>query len=310
MGFRVAIAALAAVLCGCMVTTDDLYVIDHNRPPPSTPCSTDVDCDDGLVCNGVERCGSVSGMCVSGDPIECTEGFAACAQSSCSEPTGACTPAPNDAACPAGFACDIERGCVTRCATPPVGECDVESGCGCPSGETCFVLGREGVCAPMDNLGEGERCNGSDGAVCAPGLTCLRSRLDGISSCQQICSSQAECWGRCQPDLVAGPERVCSTVCSLWDRNACPGSTACVLLDQGSPTVLGSGCALGGSSGQSQPCTDLPDCRPGTLCVNTSDDGLVCLTACRTRNDCPSGLRCVSFIEPLFYEGEEIGSCL
>ena len=36
-------------------------------------CMGDVDCDDGLFCNGAETC--VEGACVAGSPVECADSW-------------------------------------------------------------------------------------------------------------------------------------------------------------------------------------------------------------------------------------------
>lgn len=41
---------------------------------PAASCTSDVDCDDGQACNGVEAC--TAGSCVAGEPIECAEHLA------------------------------------------------------------------------------------------------------------------------------------------------------------------------------------------------------------------------------------------
>ena len=50
-------------------------------------CIDDAQCDDGLACNGAERCNS--GRCTDGTPIRCDDGLA-CTADRCTEPTGAC----------------------------------------------------------------------------------------------------------------------------------------------------------------------------------------------------------------------------
>lgn len=58
---------------------------------PGTPdyCTTDVGCDDGLRCNGVETCIIERGVCLSGTAIDCDDGND-CTADSCSETGGMC----------------------------------------------------------------------------------------------------------------------------------------------------------------------------------------------------------------------------
>lgn len=90
---------------------------DSGPPPPDTgvppACVDDADCDDGLVCNGQERC--VDGVCVPGTPPDCDDGIA-CTVDRCREPHG-CEHEPDHGACAGSFCdgekqCDPERGCV------------------------------------------------------------------------------------------------------------------------------------------------------------------------------------------------------
>jgi hypothetical protein len=57
------------------------------------PCVNDVECDDGLLCNGFEVC--VSGMCVVGMPFLCPPSDM-CTDSVCDEAAGGCVLAPVD----------------------------------------------------------------------------------------------------------------------------------------------------------------------------------------------------------------------
>jgi len=84
-------------------------------------CSTNIDCDDSLFCNGSEIC--VSGACQAGTPIDCDDGIP-CSTDSCDNATMLCTHTANDATCDDGVACN---GAET---------CDVALGC-VPGGLTC-----------------------------------------------------------------------------------------------------------------------------------------------------------------------------
>src|SRR5687768_11991096 len=88
---------------------------DTGRP---ACCVSDADCDDGLHCNGVERCDDAC-ACRPGTAVACDDGIA-CTVDGCSEETRACTATGpdadgdehGDAAClgadgaPAGDDCD------------------------------------------------------------------------------------------------------------------------------------------------------------------------------------------------------------
>ena len=52
-------------------------------------CTTDPECDDSQVCNGVETCDLIEGMCLSGSPVVCNDGNP-CTADYCVEPGGTC----------------------------------------------------------------------------------------------------------------------------------------------------------------------------------------------------------------------------
>ncbi|HJL06529.1 MAG TPA: hypothetical protein RMH85_29155 [Polyangiaceae bacterium LLY-WYZ-15_(1-7)] len=90
-------------------------------------------CEDGLWCNGVERC-TLRG-CVPGER-PCGGDGVACTIDGCDEATMSCTAEPDDAACPVSRRCDPARGCVTTALASQgqwVYELDL------PSGETRTV---------------------------------------------------------------------------------------------------------------------------------------------------------------------------
>jgi hypothetical protein len=73
-------------------STDSVYsdapVADNrNEMIDEGSCLTDDDCQDGLVCNGRERC--AGGRCAAGEPMRCDDGDD-CTIGSCSEEAGGC----------------------------------------------------------------------------------------------------------------------------------------------------------------------------------------------------------------------------
>jgi predicted small lipoprotein YifL len=71
----------------------------------------DASCDDGLFCNGVDRCivgfGCAASAPACGDAIECTA-------DRCDEELDACVHEPDPASCPISHRCDPIAGCVAR----------------------------------------------------------------------------------------------------------------------------------------------------------------------------------------------------
>lgn len=81
-------------------------VTDSPTDSPSPPCSTNLDCSDGVFCNGLERC--LLGHCVAGlDP--CTDNYS-CTHDTCDERTQRCHRISDDSLCGDSNACNgIER---------------------------------------------------------------------------------------------------------------------------------------------------------------------------------------------------------
>ena len=70
-----------------------------------------VRCDDGLFCNGIERC-DVSFGCIS--PGRLCDDTVMCTTDVCDEARDRCVATPVDALCPVSFRCDGDRGCLAR----------------------------------------------------------------------------------------------------------------------------------------------------------------------------------------------------
>jgi hypothetical protein len=71
----------------------------------------DATCDDGVYCNGDERC-DVRAGCVS-SPRNCADAVD-CTNDACDEELRRCVHEPNDTACPISHACDPNVGCDAR----------------------------------------------------------------------------------------------------------------------------------------------------------------------------------------------------
>jgi hypothetical protein len=66
-------------------------------------------CDNGLFCDGVERCDPVAD-CQSGTPPSCGDGID-CTVDSCNEGADSCDSVPDDALCDNGLFCDGYETC-------------------------------------------------------------------------------------------------------------------------------------------------------------------------------------------------------
>lgn len=137
---------------------------DAYRAPSTPACTSNADCDDGLVCNGAETCSG--GSCNAGTAPNCNDGNA-CTNDACSESQGGCsnTPVSNGTSCGDGDVCNGAETC--------------QSGA-CTSGAPL-------MCAP------GESCDPQDGCVgqCLP-------RNASCTSNAQCCSNRCRNNGRCR----------------------------------------------------------------------------------------------------------------
>ena len=73
------------------------------------PCESDATCDDGVFCNGAERCDPAFG-CRRGDLPNCDDGFA-CTVDVCDDAADACGSTPADAACDDRLVCNGAEVC-------------------------------------------------------------------------------------------------------------------------------------------------------------------------------------------------------
>jgi hypothetical protein len=87
-------------------------------------------CDDGMFCNGAETCDIVTGDCLAGTPVDCSDGVG-CTVDSCNETTDSCDNAPDDAACDDGLFCNGTEVC------DPALDCQPGSPPCDPATETC-----------------------------------------------------------------------------------------------------------------------------------------------------------------------------
>ena len=71
-------------------------------------CSGDADCNNGLYCDGTERC--VNNACQAGTSVNCADSVS-CTTDSCNEATDSCSHVASDAACNDGAFCNGVEFC-------------------------------------------------------------------------------------------------------------------------------------------------------------------------------------------------------
>jgi hypothetical protein len=159
-----------------------------------------IDCDDGLICNGTERCDPNEG-CIEGSPPDCNDGIE-CTLDSCDETMGGCIHQPDDGLCDNGSVCDGTERCDTEEGCLP-GEsvvCDDDDPCteDLCNEATGSCLSRPGSGLPCD-LGGGPgsgRClagecveSGCGDGFVVPGVEECDSGPEGTVGCTSECRS-------------------------------------------------------------------------------------------------------------------------
>ncbi|MGE3636021.1 MAG: putative metal-binding motif-containing protein, partial [Sandaracinaceae bacterium] len=123
---------------------------DGGMPDGAMSCTADLQCDDGLMCNGAEVC--VGGRCAPGAPLDCDDGID-CTQDLCDEASRGCVAFPDNTRCMAGEICIAGSGCEQRICRV---DADCNDGVFCNGLEQC----ESGFCTG------GERPSCNDGQAC------------------------------------------------------------------------------------------------------------------------------------------------
>ncbi|HEV8321898.1 MAG TPA: PPC domain-containing protein [Myxococcota bacterium] len=285
-------AAGVSALAGCGRTAvdvgDALPGTDAGNLPPDSAarCTGDPECDDGLVCNGVERCGD-DGLCRAGEPPACDDGVD-CSDDSCVEP-GGCQSIPNHDLCPPAQLCNpAAGGCVMQ---PCMTAAECQDGFFCNGAETCTA---------------GGFCAGGALVICDDFVACTTDACnEATDSCANtpvnaLCDDGAFCNGSetCVPPVGCAP----GVTVACGDGNACTldvcdeATNACMNVPR-DQDMDGFGDAVCGGSD----CADLdPTRHPGAAenCANGVDEDCNALvdcadTACTTAPVC--NMTCAAF---------------
>ena len=159
----------------CAHTADDGACADGERCNPvlgcvPIRCTSDPECDDGVFCNGVERCdGDAPGTgCVAGDPVVCDDG-ASCSADRCDEDADRCVATPDDSACADAVDCTVDR-CDPAASSSPTG---------------CVSTPNDAMCAG-DFCTVGRRCNPTAGCVGGTDRDCRDGDPCTADSCDEL----------------------------------------------------------------------------------------------------------------------------
>lgn len=310
--FLLFLAAVALGGCGLSLDFDppadaragmDAGVGDGGR----AECESDAVCDDGLVCNGAERCDA--GVCVSGQAPRCDDGLD-CTDDACDEATAGCVFTPRSERCPSvGCAvgvCEVEVGCqlapmddacddVVACT---VDRCGIDGECVslpddalCGAGEVC----RDDGCGPPPSCATDSDCDAPP--VCKHGGRCEDGRCLYEEAAEDArCASGDPCepafcdGGRCEryPRLDCGPTNLRSCVRMVCGTNG-TGAPDCVSANRDGESCVGpDACSPGTCDGAT--CVAPPQCVAPNACeTSTCGPGGFCIPGSRA---CPPGASC------------------
>ena len=204
-------------------------------------------CDDGMACNGVETCDTVTGACVPGTPPNCDDG-------------NPCT----------DELCDNTFGCLY---TPNTGPCDDSNAC--TTGDTCVAgacVGTPVVCDDANVCNGTETCNPADGTcqpgtplTCDDGNVCTNDTCDATLGCLFVPNSDpCDDGSACTTGDTCTAGACVGTPVSCLDGNVCNGTETC----DPSTGACVSGPPLNCDDGDA--CT-IDSCDPVVGCLHVAD---------------------------------------
>ncbi|MGD2108254.1 MAG: hypothetical protein PVI86_02560 [Phycisphaerae bacterium] len=294
------------------------YQDDGSTCPDSGECECflHADCNDGLYCNGVERC--VALACQPGTPPDCAD-VHACTDDTCNEQTDQCDNTPNHSLCADNDLCTINEHC-----DPSQGGC-VSDDVDCDDGITCTADSCDPLTGQCVNTPDDTACFDENLCTlnerCDPNLDCQFDEVncdDGFSCTDDVCvPTTGECinaadTSRCDdsnpctidacapehpehgPDgCVHGPKD-CSDGVACTEDSCDPDTGECdntpnndLCLDEDGCTINERCDPVNDCQSDQKDCTDSHDCTddtcesPGGECVHTPvharcDDGKSC----------------------------------
>jgi hypothetical protein len=243
---------------------------DEIRDACSTPqegCTANGDCDDGMYCNGAERCNPFTHACAPG--MRPCDDTGASATQTCVESTDSCI---SSSACQTNDDCDDGLFC------DGVETCHVLSGLCLIGARPCHDLGTnatetctEGVVGAVCNPLPGCTTNGDcdDGLFCNGPETCASGDCaGGAAPCNPTTQTCNESQDACAP-LPAG----CTTNADCNDGLFCNGNETCSsgTCSAGAPPDCNDGvaCTADACNESADACDHLPDhgdCDDGMFC--------------------------------------------
>ncbi len=251
---------------------------------PRPACRADADCDDGVFCNGPERCDPADPTsdgfgCASPDPAAFIDDGIDCTVDRCDEAAAAITHNPS------GCACTDDAQCAALANSP----CLAEATCD-PSDFTCRLTFKEA----------GEPCD--DGVACTAADTCDADRACVGQPADADCDDGAFCNGpeRCDPaNLAADPLTGCAAGIAAILDPAQDDGIACTApaCDEGRRAVdhvpTGACACLSPEDCRDGSCQAFAcDASTGFACAPIDGELLPAESACDDGASCTEGDRC------------------
>ncbi|HLC95842.1 MAG TPA: thrombospondin type 3 repeat-containing protein [Candidatus Nanoarchaeia archaeon] len=215
--------------------------VSDTKSTNATPsgCTFNIDCSDGLFCNGVELC--ISNACQPGNVVNCNDGVS-CTIDTCNEATDSCANTATNALCDNGLFCDGAEVCnaASGCQAAAPIDCSandvtgIDSCTNIPDNNPWTYDSRNPFTATCDETNN--RCttgNTSVSSVCS--LTCgAACETDADCGAGFECSNGCACFPSGQPycgDGIINNDEECDTnnfggaTCSDYGFDS--GSLAC-----------------------------------------------------------------------------------
>jgi hypothetical protein len=269
------------------------------------PCRTDLECDDGDLCDGQERC--VDGACAPGRAVVCEDDDVCDGRDACEPSTGMCVPEPAPPCTDDGNPCNGEEFCdaTAGCSRTPALMCDDGIDCTvdrCEPGTGCVYEPSDALCT----FEAGGRCEGGGcryptcvvgTASCASSDPCFVPRCEGSLCVREpiVCPAGQECCGgECGPADCEDDNPCTDDVCRT--ASGCVHVPHVLGCDDGDRCTLGDRCEAGTCvAGARRMCgVGLDDCTGGLCNVDTGMCEVVLLegTACVDADACTIGDVC------------------
>ena len=243
-------------------------------------CATDVDCDDGSVCTGIETC--VAAACVAGVPLTCDDGQTCNGQETCDPVDGCLAGVPVD--------CDDGVGCTADVCNEPDGSCAhvaedgfCSDGAFCNGNETCdavldcqpgtLVACDDGIACTLDFCDDtiNACAHGPIHGACADDLFCNGTETcDAALGCQPGVPLSADDGVACTADAC---DEIHDTITNVPDAATCQNGLLCDGAEICDATL---GCVAGlpADCDDGVACT-IDSCDEGSQqCTSTADDAL------------------------------------